>query len=214
MAILFSEVSMPLVIHPRIRKAIRRIAGLTCLGVLAATGTAAAACPAPATTTPFSQWGDSSNYFLIPGGSFEGTPSQVGWTLTNATLTAGNEPFNVNGPGDQQSVTINAGGSAVSPYFCVDNTMTGLRVFARQMTGGNDLRVAALVQTASGVTSYHLGDLTDGSMPSWGPSAPIPGDTSSLSSDSTIMVALRFRVPSGAGSWQIDDVFVDPYRAG
>jgi hypothetical protein len=51
-------------------------------------------------------------------------------------------------------------------------------------------------------------------MPSWAPSAPITGDTSSLTGDSTVMVALRFRVPPGAGSWQIDDVFVDPYRAG
>jgi hypothetical protein len=205
---------MPLVIHPRIRKAIRRIATLTCLGVLASAGTAAAACPAPTVSTPFSQWGDSANYFLVPGGSFEGTPDQVGWTLSGATLTAGNEPFDVTGNDDQQSVTINAGGSAVSPYFCVDNTMTSLRLLARQITGGNDLRIAALVQTANGVTSYHLGSLTDGSMPSWGPSAPIAGDTSSLSDGSTIMVALRFRVPPGAGSWQIDDVFVDPYRAG
>jgi hypothetical protein len=202
---------MALVIHPRIRKAIRRIAGLTCFGVLAAAGTAAAACPASTVGTPFSQWGDSANYFLAPGGSFEG---KAGWTLSNATLTAGNEPFDVAGSGDQQSVTINAGGSAISPYFCVDNTMTALRLFARQTAPGNDLRVAALVQTASGVTSYHLGDLADGSMPSWGPSAPITADTSSLSDGSTVMVALRVRVPPGAGSWQIDDVFVDPYRAG
>ncbi len=127
---------MPLVIHPRIRKAIRRIAGLTCLGVLAATGTAAAACPTQPVTTPFSQWGDSASYFLVPGGSFEGTADQVGWSLSNATLSAGNEPFNVNGPGDQQSLTINAGGIAVSPYFCVDNTMTSLRLFAASDRAG------------------------------------------------------------------------------
>jgi hypothetical protein len=205
---------MPLVIHPRIRKAIRRIAGLTCLVVLAGAGTALANCPAPAASTPFSQWGDSGSYFLAPGGSFEGTAGQVGWTLSNASLTSGNEPFNVNGGGDQQSLTINAGGSAISPYFCVDNTMSSLRLFARQLGAGNDLRVAALVQTAHGVTPYHLGDLADGSMPSWAPSAPITADTSSLDDGSTLMVALRFRVPPGAGSWQIDDVLVDPYRAG
>ncbi len=205
---------MPLVIHPRVRRAIRRIAGLTCLGVLAAAGNAAAACPAPSVSTPFAQWGDSGNYFLAPGGSFEGTADQIGWTLSNATLTSGNEPFNLVGSGDQQSVTINAGGSAISPYFCVDNTMKALRLFARQIAPGNDLRVAALVQTANGVVPYHLGNLNDGTLPSWGPSTPITADTSSLADGSTVMVALRFRVPPGAGSWQIDDVFVDPYRAG
>jgi hypothetical protein len=205
---------MPLVIHSRVRKAIRRIAGLTCLGVLATAGTAAAACPAPTVSTPFSQWGDSANYFLAPGGSFEGTADQIGWTLSNATLTAGNEPFNLVGSDDQQSVTINAGGSAISPYFCVDNTMKALRVFARQVAAGNNLRVAALVQTANGIVPYYLGSLADGTMPSWGLSAPITADTSSLADGSTVMVALRFRVPAGAGSWQIDDVFVDPYRAG
>ncbi len=51
-------------------------------------------------------------------------------------------------------------------------------------------------------------------MPSWAPTDPITGDTSSLPDDGSLMVALRFRVPPGAGSWQIDDVFVDPYRAG
>jgi hypothetical protein len=205
---------MPLVIHPRIRKAVRRIAGLTCLGVLAATGTAVAACPTQPVTTPFSQWGDSASYFLVPGGSFEGSASQVGWSLWNATLSAGNEPFNVNDPGDQQSLTINAGGSATSPYFCVDNTMTSLRLFANQIAPGDDLRVSVLVQTASGVARYPLADLADGSIPSWAPTNPITGDTSSIPDDGSLQVALRFRVPQGAGSWQIDDVFVDPYRAG
>ena len=26
-----------------------------------------------------------------------------------------------------------------------------------------------------------------------------------------MMVALRFRAPSSSGSWQIDDIYVDPY---
>jgi hypothetical protein len=27
-------------------------------------------------------------------------------------------------------------------------------------------------------------------------------------------VALRFRAPVSSGSWQIDDIYVDPYRSG
>jgi len=205
---------MSLVIHPRVLKATRRIGVLTCLFVLGSGAAAFAACPAQPVSTPFSQWGDSSNYFLVPGGSFEGSADQVGWTLSNANLTAGNEPFYVNGSGDQQSLTINAGGSATSPFFCVDNSMPDLRLFAAQLNAGSDLRIEALVQTPSGVSTYPVGDLADGSVPSWAPTSPITGNTASIPDGTTLQVALRFDVPADAGAWQIDDVYVDPYRAG
>ena len=79
---------------------------------------------------------------------------------------------------------------------------------------GSDLHVSVLVQTSSGVSWYPLADLADGSMPSWAPTNPITGDTTSIPDGSSLMVALHFHVPTGGGSWQIDDVYVDPYRAG
>lgn len=207
---------MPLVIHLRVPKAIRRVATLSCLAVFASTGAAFASCPAQPVSTPFSQWGDSSSYFLVPGASFEGTADQVDWSLSNASATAGsNEPFRVNGSSDGQSLTINGGGSATSPFFCVDNTMPDLRLFAQQIAAGSDLRVDALVQTPSGVTAVPVAALADGSMSSsWAPTAPISGNTAAIPNGASIMVALRFEVPSSAGSWQIDDIYVDPYRAG
>ncbi len=173
-----------------------------------------ATCQTPPVSTPFSQWGDNSNYFLAPGGSFEGTADQVGWTLSNATLTSGNEPFLVNDPGDSQSLTIAGGGSATSPYFCVDNTMSSLRFFAQQVSAGVGLRAQALVQTSNGVTTVPLAHLLDGSTPTWAPSDPIVADSSGLADGQTLMVALQFTVRSSAAIWQIDDVYVDPYRSG
>jgi hypothetical protein len=198
----------------RLRVVARRVALLVGLGLFAAPGVALASCPAPPVSTPFSQWGDNNNYFLIPGGSFEGTPDQVGWTLSGASLTAGNEPFYVNSSSDGQSLTIAGGGSATSPFFCVDNTMTSLRFFAQQVSAGGGLRVTALVQTSDGVTTVPVAHLLDGSMPAWAPTDPITGNTSGLSDDQTLMVALQFTVRSPAASWQIDDVYVDPYRSG
>jgi hypothetical protein len=204
------------IIRSRWRTVACRIAGLTCLVVLASTGVAFAtsetfaACPVPPLSTPFSQWGDTNSYFLAPGGSFEGTS---GWTLSGASLTPGNEPFYVDGSGDSQSLTISAGGTATSPYFCVDNTMSGLRFFAQQATAGSDLQVTALVQTSSGVHAVSLADLADGSMPSWAPTQAV-GSGGSLPDGQTLMVALQFSVPQSAGSWQIDDLYVDPYRSG
>jgi hypothetical protein len=219
MAALHGGSALSSLIYSRARAAARRIAvltcfgaALTCLGVFASTGVAAASCSAQPVSTPFSEWGDTNSYFLVPGGSFEGTADQVGWTLSGASLTAGNEPFYVNGSGDQQSLTINGGASATSPYFCVDNTMGSMRLFAQQVSIGGGLQVQALVQSSGGVKVVSLADLADGSMPSWAPTDPITGNSSQIAN--TLMVALRFMVPSGPGSWQIDDVYVDPYRSG
>lgn len=196
------------------------IAALAFLGLLAipagafASASLLATCQTPPASTPFTQWGDSNYYFLAPGGSFEGTADQVGWTLSNATLTSGNEPFLVNDPGDSQSLTVAGGGSATSPFFCVDNTMSSLRFFAQQVSAGGGLRVQALVQTSSGVTTEPLARLFDGSMPAWAPTDPIATDFSGLADGQTLTVALRFMVRSSSASWQIDDVHVDPYRSG
>src|SRR6185312_7774164 len=77
------RLSVPLVIHPRVRKTLGRIAALTCVAVFVSSGAAfAAQCPTPPVKQKFSKWGDSSSYFLLPGGSFEGTAAQVGWNLS------------------------------------------------------------------------------------------------------------------------------------
>jgi hypothetical protein len=195
-------------------RVLRRVAALAFVGVLAVPGIALASCPTQPVSTPFSQWGDNNNYFLVPGGSFEGTADQVGWTLSGASLTQGNEPFYVGSSSDSQSLTISGGGSAISPFFCVDNTMGSFRFFAQQIEAGGGLHVYALVQTADGVQTVPVARLFDGSMPSWAPTQPITGDTQDLSDDQTLQVALEFSVHASAASWQIDDVYVDPYRSG
>lgn len=206
---------MPLVIHPRARTALWRLAAVTGVAMFAGTGAAYASCSTPPVSTPFAQWGDGNSYFLAPGGSFEGPADQVGWTLDNADLTAGNEPFDVGSPSDGQSLTIDAGGTATSPTFCVDNSMRSLRFFAQQATAGSDLQVNALVQRGDGTPlTIPLTDLADGSASTWAPTAPILADTSSLADGATVQVSLQFSVPQSAGSWQLDDIYVDPYRSG
>ena len=207
-------------VRSRLRVAVRRTAVLAAFGMLAVHGSAfasssiLASCPTQTVSSPFSQWGDANSYYRAPGGSFEGTADQVGWSLSGANLTSGNEPFFVNGSGDGQSLTIPGGGTATSPFFCVDNTMASLRFFAQQAAAGGDLKVQALVQTSGGLVTVSLADLADGSMPSWAPTDPIIGDTSRLPDGQKVMVALQFSVPASAASWQIDDVYVDPYRSG
>jgi hypothetical protein len=203
---------LPLVIHPRVRKAVKRIAVMTSLAVFASTGAALAACPAPSVTTPFSQWGDTSSYFLVPGGSFAGTPAQVGWSLSNASLTAGSMPFTTTDAAGAQSLTINGAGSATSPYFCFDNTMSTLRFFARQTGAGSVLKVQGLIKTWHGVMPVTLAEVADGSMPAWAPVRQVDVPSRVLPRWATLQVALRLVVPSAAGSWQVAGVYIDPYR--
>jgi hypothetical protein len=197
-------------IRPPFARVVRRAAGLACLILVGTAGAALADCPPPPVSTPFAQWGDTNSYFPVPGGSFEGAATT--WSLSNASLSAGNEPFDVNDPGDSQSLTIAGNGSATSPYFCVDNTMSSLRLFAEQVSAGGDLQIAALVPRPDGVVTVPVADLADGSMPAWAPTQPITGDSSQLGD--SVMVALRFSVTGSAGAWAIDDVYVDPYRSG
>ena len=204
---------MPLVIHPRVRKTIGRVAALTCAAIFVSSGAAfAAQCPTQSVKQQFSRWGDSSSYFLVPGGSFEGTAAQVGWTLSGSTLTSGNEPFHINSTSDDQSLLIDGGGSATSPVFCVDSTMPSLRFFVRQTAPGSDLKVQGVVTTPRGPLALTVTDVPDGSLPSWTP-VRVNLATNRIPRGWSVSAALRFVVPS-SGSWQIDDVYVDPYRAG
>ena len=203
---------LPLGIHPRVRKTIGRVAAMTCVAAFATTGTALAACPSPSVSTPFSQFGDTNTYFLVPGGNFDG--SAGGWNLNNASVTPGGDPANISGASNQDALTINAGGSAQSPFFCGDNTMPSLRFFANEVTKGSDLRVYAVVNWGSWTGTYPISDLVDGSLGSgWSPGSPISVNNS-LAPGQTIQVALKFSVPQWSGAWQIDDVFVDPFRMG
>ena len=205
---------MPLVIHPRVRKTVGRIAALTCVAVFVSSGAAfAAQCPTQSAKQKFSKWGDGSDYFLVPGGSFEGTPAEVGWTLSGATLTPGNEPFHINGATDDQSLLIE-------------------RRWQRHVTGvlrGQHHAELPVLRTPdrARLGSQAPGCRSDPARPALddprrsprrlaavldrrcrSPSRPTGSPRAPRSS-----AAMRFLV-SGSGSWQIDDVYVDPYRAG
>src|SRR4051794_17557794 len=66
--------------------------GTASAGVLVAS---APSCANGATSQPFTQWGDSNNYFLAPGGNFES--GAAGWTLNGARVVTDQEPWRVHG---------------------------------------------------------------------------------------------------------------------
>lgn len=165
---------------------------------------------------PFLRWLDPAQYTLLPGGNFEGTPS--GWTLSDARVVSGNEPYYVHGTGETESLSLPSGSRATSAVIPVGLGHPTMRFFARS-TGGSilsTLKVEVLFELATGhVVTLPIGVALAGLHRSWQPSLPLPvvANLLPLLPGQLTPVAFRF-TPVGSASWTIDDVYVDPKRRG
>jgi hypothetical protein len=98
--------------------------------------------------------------------------------------------------------------------MCVGIEHPTLRIFARN--GGSvlsTLKVDVLYEDAAGnAQSLTIGKLTGSA--SWQPSLvmPLVVNLLPLLPDERTAVAFRFTPEGVAGTWRIDDVYVDPYR--
>jgi hypothetical protein len=209
---------MAVVLDPRARTRLMRLAALTVVMMFVIPATAfASSCPAQATTTPFASWGDSGSYFALPGGNFESPLATSGWIVSGAARTLGNEPYFVGASSDSHSLTIGGGGIAVSPAFCIDDSMPYFRFFARSLNAGGNLQVRLVVQ--AGARSFsaplsHVVDLTAGAMASWAPTGQLNlTNGTTVANGQSAVGRLVFDV-AGRASWQVDDIYVDPYRMG
>ena len=155
---------------------------------------------------PFAQWGDTNDYTLIPGGSFEpGTPN---WSLSGgANVVKGNEPFAASG---KNSLYLPAGSSATSPFMCVGTLSPTLRIFGFSSTANSALGVQVLAKNALGLlTVLGVGIVYPGQT-SWAPTNASLF-LQSLGAALTNTTSIAFRFTPLNGSWTIDDAYVDPF---
>jgi len=209
---------MPFFLHQRVARRFGRLLALTAAATLAIPAVASAAsCPAQPTTTPFTQWGDTGSYFPVPGGNFEAPLWTSGWTVINGERTSGNEPFYVGSSSDSHALTLQGGGVAISPAFCVDASMPYFRFFAHALGPNGALQVRLVVQTAGSTIDIpftQFDDVAAASMGSWAPTAQLNlADGAALANGKLGLGRLVFNV-AGYSSWQIDDIYVDPFRVG
>jgi len=213
---------MPLVIHPRLPKRFRYVAVLAAAACFAAPAAAQAACDPVPTIKAFQPFGDSSDYFLADNGGFES--GSAGWQLTNASVVSGNEGYFINGKGDTRSLSIAAGGRAVTSAFCVDTTRTGFRFFAQQAANatGPNLNVSIRWVGPDGVTrNLRVDRLAGANYRSWAPSRFWAPELAAqlfqrlgFTAEHTASVQLVFQADNVAGpAWRIDDLYIDPFRA-
>lgn len=170
---------------------------------------------------PFASWGDHGSYALVSGGAFEA--GDAAWATTgDAGVVAGNEPWHVHGSGDGYSLSLAPGSSATSQPACVTLVSPTLRFFAHGSGGstGSSLSVEVLFQSPLGL----LDSLPIGSVSASGDWNPTPSylilanalsvaDILPLLGGNYHSVAFRF-TPQGNATWQIDDVYVDPWSKG
>jgi hypothetical protein len=160
------------------------------------------------TGQPFAQFGDMSSYFGFSNNGFEN--GATGWKLSGAAVAPGNEPWFVNGSGSS-SLSIGPGGSAASPLVCTSLDAPGWRMFAHAAGANGALQAQivfyGLLGNVTGI--LNLTSFDAGGYSAWEPTSDVP---SLLSLPITTYAAqLRLTNTSTSGTWQVDDVFVDPW---
>lgn len=197
----------------------RRLARATTAALIAASAAlvgasaAEAACATQATTKAYASFGDYADYVLAPGGNFEGTSN---WSVAGASLATGTAPFAAGSSTDRRSLTVTGKGRAVSPSFCVGIEHPTFRFQARQISGTwAQLLVKLRWRESSGrINETVVGSLSGGAYGKWTPSPALQlATTLPLTSAGQSLTAQIVLDPEDmGGSWQVDNVYVDPYR--
>jgi hypothetical protein len=170
-------------------------------------------CDGAPLSQPFSPWGDANLYKLAPGGDFEGSLS--GWTLAGgAKKVASSEPFAATGTAGGSSISIPAGGSVTTAPTCVNAAYPSFRFFAKSSGGLLGLLPVMKVDLVYHDNLLGLVALPAGVvLPSgqWKPTAPMLtlASVAGLLSNGDAPLSLRFT--SLLGTWNVDDVFIDPH---
>lgn len=162
----------------------------------------------------FAPWGDNANYALVPGGSFEsGTPS---WAMSGgAKVVAGNETFYVRSRTDSKALYLPSGSSALSPTVCFGLGDWHSRFFVRNVgSAGGSMKVDIVVRNLLGGLLSVLDGGTVSASGTWAPSSRVRMTLTNLCSLLGVRsVAFRFRPMGSGAAFQVDDVYLDPWKS-
>lgn len=161
------------------------------------------------TSQAFAQFGDENRYYSVPNNGLEN--GSAGWSLgVGSYVGAGNEPWYIGGFGTH-SLVLGPGASAYSPATCINLLDPHVRAFAQSNGADDALRVQVLFYGLTGnlLGLLNVADQQPGSFSTWQPT----GDVASLLAVPLATTSFRVRFTSLAarGTWQVDDLFVDPW---
>ena len=164
-----------------------------------------------ATSHPFTPWGDSGAYCAFPNLGFES--GSAGWTLGgSASVVANNEPWHVSGPGTH-ALQLGPGASALSSPLPVNLLDPYLRFFAHSTGANGSLHVQVYFRGLSGNLTglLNFGSLSPSGYATWHPTQKVLSALALPLLTSTAQIQLISQASSG--SWQVDDVYLDPRSA-
>jgi hypothetical protein len=158
---------------------------------------------------PFAQFGDYNSYFAGPNNGLE--DGSTGWSMgSGASVGRGNEPWYIGGWGSH-SLVLAPGATAYSPATCINLLDPHVRAFARSNGADDALRVQVIFYGLAGnlLGVLNVADQQADDYSSWQPT----GDVSSVLAVplATTSFRVRFTSLAGHGTWQVDDLFVDPW---
>ncbi len=173
-------------------------------------------CAAPQLVSAFAGVGDTRDYVLAPGGSFE-SKSLAGWQVQKAKVEGGGSPLELHGNDDnKQHLKIPQGGSATSPAMCVDLNYPTMRLMAKAQKNKGQLKIEVVYPDSDNPVFHPVGSLTAGESDKWQTSDDMPVFPERGGASAGMRrVALRFTsIAAGdeTGDWRIDDLYVDPNR--
>jgi len=161
-----------------------------------------------ATSHPFTTWGDTGAYCAFPNLGFES--GSTGWKLSgSAAVVATNEPWHVSGAGTH-ALQLGPGASALSSPLPVSLLDPWLRFFARSAGANGSLQVQVYFRGLTGNLTglLNFGSLSPAGYSSWQPTQKVLSTLALPLLTSTAQVRLTSQAKSG--SWQVDDVYLDP----
>jgi hypothetical protein len=175
-------------------------------GILAGSAAAASHSCAYASVTPiFQQWQDSAMYTPFPGSTFENGAS--GWSWGNKANIVAGDSNPLLGSVGSHSVQIPGGGTARSPWLCVNSATPSMRFFVRRISGSGSLVINGIEHSDKKQLAT-VTTVTAGS--SWQPSNVIMFPAAFTASDSGLQAQFQFTADPGT-VFRIDDIELDPY---
>jgi hypothetical protein len=161
-----------------------------------------------AKTYPFTLWADPDAYCAFPNLGFEN--GATGWTLLgNTAIVNANEPWHVSGPGTH-ALQLGRGASALSSPLPVSLIDPWIRFFANSVGANGQLHVQVIFRGIFGNLTglFNVGNLSPSGYTSWQPTQRVSSALALPLLTTSAQILLTSQATSG--SWQIDDLYLDP----
>jgi hypothetical protein len=179
------------------------------LGVASPAMASLAPCQFGSVAPVFSPWADPSSYTLVKGAGFESGAS--GWSWGGGANIVAGDDGNLPASRGSHVVQIPGGGTARSPWACVDMTSPTLRFLVKRVSGSGSLVVKGQISGPSGISLTTFAVMSGSG--TWQPSPIVlfPAVFTSLLSPTGLSAQFQFTADAGT-TFRIDDVYLDPYK--